>query len=104
MTKLRAALALGTALAGCSSELGGVDPTANCVIVPNLTVRSDADLSKIPTSCFGVQGTFELSGTSLTDLTAISDLVATAHLRIENNGDLRSFAGLENVQVLGDLI
>ncbi len=106
MTKsLIAALALSSALAGCSSDLGpGTEPAGNCVILPNLTIRSNADLAKIPTSCFGVEGTLEMSGTSEADLTALSDLIATAHLRIENNDGLRSFAGLENVNVLGDLI
>lgn len=107
MTKLLlATVALGTALAGCSSDLGDgtPDPTANCVIVNNLTIRSDADLSKVPTSCFGVQGTFEISGTTMADLSAMGDLVAAAHLVIENNDGLRSLAGLDNVQVVGDLI
>lgn len=105
MTKLLATtLILGAALAGCASDLGGSDPAASCALLPNLTIRSDADLAKIPTGCFGVQGTFEVSGTSMTDLAELADLVAVAHLRIEDNGALTSFAGLDNVQVVGDLI
>lgn len=109
MTKLLAnllppGLALGAALAGCTSDLGGADPAANCVVVPTLTIRGDDDLAAIPSSCFGVDGTLELSGTTLTDLTPLADLVVAAHLRIEDNRALASFAGLENVQVLGDLI
>lgn len=96
------------ALAGCMpTDVGFMPPTdidEDCqTLNANIIVRSASDARSLPQRCFTVAGDVEVYGSDLTDLEPLVYLRQANVLRIKDNPQLRSLAGLDRVQVLQHL-
>jgi hypothetical protein len=66
----------------------------------NIIVRSASDARSLPQKCFTVSGDVEVVGSDLADLEPLFYLRQANVLRVKDNPQLFSFAGLDRVKVL----
>jgi hypothetical protein len=103
------ALTLAAAgLIGCMpTDVGYMPPSdidADCQTVEaNVIVRSASDARSLPLKCFTVSGDVDVVGTDLADLEPLVYLRQVNVLRIKDNPQLHSLAGLDQVKVLEHL-
>ena len=92
-------------LFGCMpTDVGYQQPTdidADCeTLNANIIVRSASDARSLPQKCFTVSGDVEVVGSDLADLEPLFYLRQANVLRVKDNPQLLSFAGLDRVKVL----
>jgi hypothetical protein len=92
-------------LFGCMpTDVGYQQPTdidEDCeTLNANIIVRSASDARSLPQKCFTVSGDVEVVGSDLADLEPLYYLRQANVLRVKDNPQLLSFAGLDRVKVL----
>jgi hypothetical protein len=92
-------------LFGCMpTDVGYQQPTdidEDCeTLNANIIVRSASDARSLPQKCFTVSGDVEVVGSDLADLEPLYFLRQANVLRVKDNPQLLSFAGLDRVKVL----
>ncbi len=100
------------ALAGLASITSACMPTDIGYEVPcespqkieSRNIRSIEDARTLPSTCFKITETLEITGTALTDMSLFDGLKEVKNLIIKDNNNLTSLNGFNYVIVRGDLI
>ncbi|MBK9030337.1 MAG: hypothetical protein IPL61_03195 [Myxococcales bacterium] len=112
-TPTLATVLLATVTGACVATVGPTDgsgrddrDTSDCPVERyTLTLSTEADLRDIPKGCFSLDGDLVIERSTLTDLDALKDLRdVRGALRIEDNRDLTTLTGLNDVRVSGELV
>jgi hypothetical protein len=95
-------------LVGCMpTDVGFMPPSdidEDCqALNANIIVRSASDARSLPQKCFTVAGDVEVIGSDLIDMEPLIYLRQVNVLRIKDNPQLRTLAGLDRVKVLQHL-
>ncbi len=79
-------------------------PCESPLKIESKSIRSIEDARTLPSTCFKVTETLEITSTALTDMSLFDGLKEVKNLIIKDNTDLTSLSGFDYVIVRGDLI